>query len=52
MLETDMKKVMLTYDRVWGTIERVGLPTKRSKSERPHKDKQVTILRIGLDKKG
>lgn len=40
-----------TYDLVWGAFEREKLPPKTSKSEQPHKNKEVAILVIELHKK-
>lgn len=38
VLGTDKRKVMWTYDRVWGAFEQAGLTPKPSKGERLHKN--------------
>lgn len=51
VLWTDNWKVIRTYNRVWRAFGRAGLPPKPLKWKRPHKNKELTIFRIEVDKK-
>lgn len=55
---TDQQNTMRTYDRVWGTFDQAGLPAspptifKPSMGDRPHENREVTILESEFYKKG
>lgn len=51
VIKTDKQKVRRTYARVWGAFERSELPLNSSKSERLHRNKQVTVLGKEFERK-